>query len=355
MLLFLQKLFYVGLSQFINKINSASAFGGNLILNLMENTHIKSTPKDVFLHLFNIVTFYLSVIGFVTLLVQYINALFPDALNYYFTSIANSVRWSTSVLFIAVPAYLFTTWLLNKDLKAEPEKRDLKLRKWLIYFTLFVSAITIIIDLMTFVYYFLDGELSIRFALKVLVVMLVISSVFGYYMWELKRDNKASTVPKILAIVVSVVVLASIIAGFFIVGTPSDQRKRRFDEQRIQELQMIQEQVINYWTMKNKLPENLDNLKDDISGYAVPNDPETKMPYEYKIVEPLKFELCANFALSSKENKFLNEGPKYYSPYSSFQQNWDHEASRVCFERTIDPELYKTKNGETGVEPVMIK
>ncbi len=321
----------------------------------MENTHIKSTPKDVFLHLFNIVTFYLSVIGFVTLLVQYINALFPDALNYYFTSIANSVRWSTSVLFVAVPAYLLTTWLLNKDLKAEPEKRDLKLRKWLIYFTLFVSAITIIIDLMTFVYYFLDGELSIRFALKVLVVMLVISSVFGYYMWELKRDNKASKIPKILAIVVSVVVLTSIIAGFFIIGTPSDQRNRRFDEQRVQELQILQDQVINYWTMKEKLPENLDNLKNDISGFAVPNDPETKTAYEYSMVDQHKFELCANFALSSKDLGSLNNGTRYYSPYNSFQQNWDHEAGRVCFSRTIDPQLYKTNSNTTTAQPVIIK
>lgn len=52
----------------------------------MENP-VKSAPKDVFLHLFNIVTFYLSVVGFIILYVQYVNVLFPDKLNYYFTAI----------------------------------------------------------------------------------------------------------------------------------------------------------------------------------------------------------------------------------------------------------------------------
>ncbi len=321
----------------------------------MEYTTVKSTPKDVFLHLFNIVTFYLSVIGFITLFVQYINAMFPDPLNYYFTAIANGVRWSTSVLFVAVPAYLFTTWLLNKDLKAEPEKRDLKLRKWLIYFTLFISAITIIIDLMVFVYNFLDGELSARFLFKVLVVLLVAGAVFGYYFWELKRGDKKTKIPKILAIIVSIVVLSSIIAGFFIVGTPADQRNRRFDEQRVQELQTLQSEIINYWTKKEMLPENLGVLQDDISGFVVPKDPGTKMSYEYKIIDPLKFELCATFAKPSEFKGVLTSGEKYTSSYDSFQQNWDHEVGRTCFSRTIDPQLYKLKAGVVAPETVMIK
>ena len=39
------------------------------------------------------------------------------------------------------------------------------MRKWLVYFTLFISAITIIVDLMIFVYNFLDGELTVKFFL----------------------------------------------------------------------------------------------------------------------------------------------------------------------------------------------
>jgi hypothetical protein len=234
---------------------------------------------------------------------------------------------------------------LAKDIALMPEKRELKLRKWLTYFTLFISAVTIIVDLMIFVYNFLNGELSVRFVLKVLVVLLVACGVFGYYMWDLKRKELKSKTPKILAIILAVFALGSIIAGFFIVGTPSDQRNRRFDEQRLQELQMIQGQVVNYWTLKKNLPADLSLLQDNISGFVVPMDPETKASYEYKIIDPLKFELCATFALSS-DDKQGPRGPYYAAPYDSFQQNWSHGSGRTCFTRTIDPELYKTPNNK---------
>ena len=312
----------------------------------MENP-TKGTPKDVFLHLFNIVTFYLSMVGFIILYVQYVNVLFPDKLNYYFTSISDLVRTASSILFVAVPAYILTAWLLAKDLAVTPEKRELKLRKWLTYFTLFISAITIIVDLMIFVYNFLNGELSARFALKVLVVLLVACGVFGYYMWDLKRKDLKSKLPKILAIILAVLALGSIIVGFFIVGTPVDQRNRRFDEQRVQELQMLQNQVLNYWTLKHNLPANLSLLQDDISGFVVPMDPDSKTPYEYKILDPLKFELCATFARSNNDlDSRFKTAPQYAMPNDSFQQNWNHETGRTCFTRTIDPELYKTPNNK---------
>jgi len=328
-----------------------SIFGGIIVLVIslclltffsMSNSEVKTTPKDVFLHLFNIVTFYLSVIGFITLFIQYISAIFPDPLNYYFTSIANSVRVSTSILFVAVPAYLLSSWFLAKDLALIPEKRDLKLRKWLIYFTLFISAITIIVDLIIFVYNFLDGELNIQFFLKVLVVLIVAGAVFGYYIWELKREKLKSNTPKILAFIVAGVVVISIVLGFFIVGTPADQRERRFDDQRLNDLQVLQSQIVDYWTKKDSLPPSLNSLEDNITGFIVPVDPGSKEMYEYKIIDSLSFELCAVFSRSSEGSGLVGQNMKEYgSPYNLFQQNWDHEAGRYCWMRTIDPDLYK--------------
>src|SRR3989344_3877011 len=102
----------------------------------MENTakdQSYSLPKDVFLYLLNILTFYLSVISFIQLYIQYIGSLFPDQLNFYYTGIANSVRTFTSILVIAFPAHLLTSWLLGRDLRENQQKREFKLRKWLVY------------------------------------------------------------------------------------------------------------------------------------------------------------------------------------------------------------------------------
>jgi hypothetical protein len=311
----------------------------------MENTTIaRNTPKDVFLHLLNIFTFYTSVVSFITLYIKYIGALFPDPLYFYYTGIADSVRRSTSILVIAIPVFLLTSWLLSRDNGGSYEKREFKLRKWLIYFTLFISAITIIVDLITFVYNFLSGELTIQFFLKVLVVLLVAVAVFWYYIWELKRKDMKSKTPKTLAWIVSSVVILSVIAGFFIIGTPSAQRDRRFDEQRVGDLQTLQSQIINQWTRKEVLPQKLSELEDSISGFVVPVDPKSKLPYEYNVTGSLSFELCAIFKTSSKDSGSLiykARSPVFYPYDGSFQQNWNHEAGRVCFARTIDPALYK--------------
>lgn len=311
----------------------------------MENTsNLRSGPKDIFLHLFNIVTFYLLVVGFITLFIQYINALFPDALNYYFYGISDAVRVASSILFISVPAYLLSSWLLSKDLKEMPAKRDLGLRKGLLYFTLFVSAITIIVDLIIFIYNFLSGELTIQFFLKILAVLVIAAAVFGYYIWELKRTDLNSQLPKILATALSVVALASIVAGFFIIGTPATQRNRRFDEQRVSDLQSIQNQITNHWTQKGSLPTTLANINDSISGFITPLDPETKAQYEYHVTGANTFELCADFKTVGPASSLNGQRTLVYSPNSPYSQSWSHKDEHTCFSRNIDPELYKVQS-----------
>jgi len=304
----------------------------------MEHTNTTNTPKDAFLHLFNILTFYITVIGFITLYIQFINAWYPDSLNYYYTAIASAVSVGSSILAISVPFYLISGWLLAKDLAKDPEKREFRLRKWLIYFTLFIAAITIVISLIIFIYNFFSGELSMRFFLKTLVVLTVAAAVFGYYIWELRRKDEHSNIPKILAAVLAVIVVASIVAGFFIVGTPTTQRARKFDDKRAGDLQVLQNQIINYWTQKEVLPTDLGQLQDSISGFIVPQDPLTESEYEYTVSSELSFELCATFKTESQD---IPERMKMAFPYDSFNQNWSHKAEKTCFSRTIDPELYK--------------
>lgn len=311
----------------------------------MENK-LKMTPWDFFMHLLGFAMLYASVVSFLTLLFQYINVLFPDKLNFYYTAILNSIRVSTAILVVVFIVFLLINWLLEKDFKKNSAKRDLKFRKWLIYFTLFVAAVTIVIDLITLVYNFYSGELSTRFYLKIAIVLLVAAGVFGYYFWDLKRlSDKKYNLPKILAWVTAVVVLASTVGGFFIVGSPVTQRMRRFDDQRISNLQTIQNEVVNYWQQKEKLPEKLSDLKNSISGFNPPVDPETAQTYEYITKEPLSFDLCADFKTKGMGGKYFVEMAEPVSTYQGpYQQNWDHGIGRVCFSRTIDPELYKIKD-----------
>lgn len=308
-------------------------------------TH-SSTPRDVFAHLLSIGMLYVSVVAFLSLIFQYVNIWLPDELAYQsFRGISSIVLGATAALIVVWPVYIYLMQMLRKDEVAQPEKHDIRIRKWLFNFTMFVAAIAIIISLITLIANFLNGELSARFFLKSAAVLAVAAVVFGYYRWELKREVVTkSNLPQILAYTTSAVLAVSVIAGFFIIGTPADQRERRLDAERESDLQAIQWQVINYWQDTESLPAVLEDLNDDIGFTLVPNDPETGESYEYQKLGDLKFELCATFARASDQQ--FSQVPRS----DLRDQNWQHEAGRTCFERTIDPERYPAK-----AEPVIIR
>lgn len=293
------------------------------------------------------------------LLMQYISMLLPDPLNYYLSGILSSIFWSTSILAIAFPAYILTSWLMERDFANEPAKRHLNVRKWLVYLTLFIAAVTILGDLITLLFNFLNGELTMAFFLKIVIVLAVAGAVFGYYFWDLKAHDKKSAAKRTqIAWIASAVVLISIVLGFVIAGTPGTQRARRFDDQRISDLQMIQGQVLDYWTRKAELPSNAAQLENPISGFSFPRDPDTNMPYEYRKTSDLSFELCANFQLDATQQSSPLQPPyaKYPVPAGGFREpeTWMHGAGLACFTRTIDPDFYKPQP-QTDFIPTKIR
>lgn len=304
----------------------------------------RSTAKDVFSHLLAIVTLYVSVISFITLCFQYVNVKFPDVLNFYYTGILDAIRGSMSSIIVVWPVFILMSWLINKDMKADPQKHEIGIRKWLLYLTLFVTAITIIIDLVTLVNYFLNGEITLRFILKVAVVLVTAATVFWYYLWDLRRDTFAkSVVPKNTALATSAVVVLTIVLGFVFVGSPTQQRQVRFDDQRINDLSMVQSEIVNSYSNKRILPVTLKELNNSITGFIVPTDPVTGQAYEYIVKAPLTFELCTTFTTASIAADAKSSLPTSARPYdysSPYGQNWTHGIGRTCFERTIDPANY---------------
>ncbi len=301
--------------------------------------------KDVFSYLLMIGTLYVSVVSFLTLLFQYINVKFPDVLSFSYEAATATMRNSISSLLIVWPVFLLMSWMIEKDIHQMSAKRDLWIRKWLLYLTLFIAAITIIVDLVTLTNTFLSGEVTTRFVLKVLSVLIVAVAVFAFYLWDLRRDPSTQTKnKKIAAIATSVLILLSIIGGFFLAGSPSEQRAIRLDNQRTADLQTIQWQIISDWTAKGKIPAKLADLNDSISGFIVPVDPVTHQQYGYNVKGELAFELCATFQTDSAISPGRKEAYLAIptSPYGTPEtlSNWDHKPGQVCFERTIDPARY---------------
>lgn len=306
----------------------------------MEST--KTYPRDVFLYLLSIITLITVAISLGFLIYGYIDLKNPDLLtdgNYWSrSSTLNSIRNSMAVVMVVFPVFIWVSWFLRKDISRNPHKRELKIRRWLLYLTLFIASLVIIGDLVALLTSFLNGELTTRFVLKVLAVLAIAGSTVVHYFSELK-DNPFSWVgmfDKLVIILVSV----TVVSGFWIAGSPAQQRAIRLDDNRVSDLSSIQYQVIDYWQRKQILPKNLAELTNDISGFVAPKDPETSQDYSYRVTGPKSFELCAVFTTSNTEQL----GGKYPSTapvrYDYEPTNWSHGQGKVCFERTIDPDYY---------------
>lgn len=301
----------------------------------------RASLKLVFFYILAFASLYVSIVSYLNLLFNYINWKFPDnALSYSSTSALNGIRLATSILVVVWALYIFTQWLIAKDLKNYKELPERSGHKLLTYLTLLLATVTIAIDLIVFIYNFYSGGFTTPFLLKVAVILVVAAMVFGYYRWELKQkfDTKSRT-KKIAAWVSSALVVVTIVLGFFIVGSPTKQRDIRFDEQRVTDLQEIQAQVVTYWSKKSVLPETLADLNKSINGYQAPLDPETKAAYNYQKVDKLSFKLCADFKTTAEYNGLVGNKAVPRGYYDSSATNWDHKTGETCFTRTLDPAI----------------
>jgi hypothetical protein len=309
----------------------------------------QTTPKDFFLHLAATVALYAAVGSLINLAFSVINYFNPDTLAGYFYS--GSVAWPISMLIVLVPVLYLIEWLITRDIRETPKKKEMWIRRWRTYLTIFLAAILMIGDLITLLNVYLSGEISSRFVYKVIVIILVAGAVGKYYFFDLyEKYRYASFAKSFNAWFGIVLVLAAIVAGFIAVGSPAKQRDLRFDNQRISDLTNIQWQIINHWQTKEAIPATLADLNDPLSGFSVPTDPETKAAYGYTRVASTTFSLCATFGQPSQDVKgrgsFGYGGgvamdmayPTYYPGIEGEQ--WDHEAGNACFERKIDPSRY---------------
>ena len=301
----------------------------------------KATPKDFFMWAGAMLALWGGVVAYLALVFDYINYTFPDVLNYYYSDPYSSISYEMASLIVLAPVLLILMRLIRRDIVEDPSRNDIWVRRWALMLTLFAAGATIVVDLIILLTTFLSGEeLSIRFLLKVVVVLLVAAAGFMHFLADLRGYwNENPKYARRVNYATAVLVIFTVAAGFFIVGTPQAARQYRFDEQRINSLQQIQGQIVYYWQQKEKLPQSLTDLTDDINGFTVPTDPSTGALYEYRVLGTTSFELCATFAIASRNAPSMPEAPLGARPFLR-GDNWGHEAGRTCFTRTIDKDLY---------------
>jgi len=134
-------------------------------------------------------------------------------------------------------------------------------------------------------------------------------------------------VHRAFALLATAVVVLAIVWGFVVAGSPDTRRQERLDERRLDALQDIQAEIQDLTrdpsrggVRISKLPETLEELQKRARRRKITiTDPETGAPYEYRVLDSTRYELCATFTLPRD------------AQWGVF---WNHLAGRHCF--TID-------------------
>jgi len=131
-----------------------------------------------------------------SLLFAMINTALPDAANtnsYRSRWVLRQMRFGIAGLVVASPIFFFLARFLSKARQKDPALQRSQIRKWLTYLTLVAAGATLVGDAISLVYNLLDGELSLRFILKSLVIAVISGTIFIYLMRDAESgDSEAA-------------------------------------------------------------------------------------------------------------------------------------------------------------------
>lgn len=290
------------------------------------------SARDAFLYLLSFGTLATWAGALGSMLFRLIEYWFPDPVarvGLFDTRLA--VTWQMASIAVGFPIYLFAMRTIFREARDEPGRLQSGVRKWLTYIALLLTAVAVIGDLIWFLNYFLNGGLTVRFVLKALTVLSICGAIFSYYLGSL-RWNRNTNVQQVKrrsiysAAAAGVIVVIAFCVGLGVAGTPSQQRKVEADRRRVEDLRRIA-LAVNSWFLRNRigqstltLPSTLADLRDPGLMVSQPVDPETKAPYEYRVISGNNYELCATF--------FRNEHRAAPSFGSDF---WQHGKGHTCF------------------------
>ena len=281
---------------------------------------------------------YISVFAFLALFFNIIDYAYPDVLSPFRN--VSGVQNNIALLVVLFPISAGLMYLIRRDIVLVPMKRELWVRRWALTLTVFVAGATVAIDLVTLLNRFLNGDLTVPFALKTIVVLLIAGAFFLHFLadlWNFWETHKAQS--RAMMALASLAVVAGIAVGFIVTGLPWQARLYRLDAQKSSDLQSISWQVVNYYQAKQHLPASLADLNDSVSGYQVPIDPQTAASYDYAASNKLSFRLCAHFNAETRD--MYENGVSMPYPVGATDQNaWRHRAGYDCMYQTIDPEKY---------------
>ncbi len=212
------------------------------------------------------------------------------------------LRFAISSLLVFTPVFYVSTIQIQKGVRSGKLNPESTVRKWLGYLILFVSSVIMFIWAIITINNFMSGELTLRFALKFLTVLVISGSIFAFYFYDLKRKvlpEGRDWIMYLFGGLSLLVIVISFVSALFLVESPWEARERKIDEEVIRNLSSLETSIQGYYDDQGVLPESLEKLSSPSLSESDLFDPITGDAYEYNILGPEEYELCAEFRSSS--------------------------------------------------------
>ncbi len=289
-----------------------------------------NTPKHFVIQLGSLIALYISITSLLILVFSITNLKFPDEAASYWEdeNAREAIRVSIAMLVVFFPTYLGLTRISNQSRRKELHGKYSTFAKWLVYLSLLVSAGILLTDLVVLINFFLNGEITQRFLVKVFALLVIVGAAFQYYALDIRNYfyNRVK-ISFYFAAGASVMVLASLILGYTYIETPAEVREMRLDTQQVDDLRNVYWQVEESYRVHSVLPETMEDLY--LDG-GLPEAPTGREAYVYKVIDDTTFELCATFVHASQDDEFSRVAPIAEKNY-----NWSHQTGEKCFTRTV--------------------
>ena len=135
---------------------------------------------------------------------------------------------------------------------------------------------------------------------------------------------KTPTANQLIVVLSSAAVIIAVVTGLRVLGPPSEERARRLDKRRLEDLQGIERATNLYWTRREHLPASLDELAAEAGANISAREPATARLYDYRVIDPKTYELCGNFQRDSVEQPSRLAG-----------DFWSHGVGKQCFQLKV--------------------